>query len=237
MRLPIIFILFLSLLTSLAAQRSLRGSGNVTTEDRSVTEAFERIEATRAIIVEVQRGDRHAISVKADDNLQQYIVTEVRNGTLRAYLDNNKNYKSTSKMIVYVTTPELTSIEASGASRVVTNDRFEGDEMYVDVSGAAQVRLDFVGRELKAEVGGAGQVELRGSADEVHFEADSAGSLRAKGFTAKVARVEASSAASIQLRATREIHAEANSASSIRYEGNPERVFTEANSAATIKEI
>jgi hypothetical protein len=68
---------------------SLKGSGNITIENRTITEKFTRVEVSSAIELIIEQADQSEISVEADDNLQNTILTEVKNGTL---IVSNKSY-------------------------------------------------------------------------------------------------------------------------------------------------
>lgn len=235
MRTPILFVLFFSLLSILSAQRSVSGSGNIVTEERKVANAFTKIEASNAIKVEIRKGKSTALSVEADDNLIQYVQTEVSGNTLSVRIKSNTNMRQTTKMIVYVTMPEIKSIDVSGAATVSMMSEFSGDHLDVEAGGAGQVKVDFVGRKVRVDVGGAGRVELRGSADEADYDASSAGLIDAKALSAKVVVARANSAGNIKLTATESLDAKANSAASIRYEGNPKKLYTDSNSAGSVR--
>ena len=61
---------------------SKKGSGNITTENRTVTEKFTGLDVSSAIELTIEQSDKTEIIVEADDNLQSSIITEVKNGML-----------------------------------------------------------------------------------------------------------------------------------------------------------
>ena len=63
------------------APRLVRGSGDVIVEERDVSD-FEEILVTGAGRVIVTQGGSESLSIETDDNLMQYIETEVRGNTL-----------------------------------------------------------------------------------------------------------------------------------------------------------
>lgn len=235
MRTPLLVVFFFFIISLLSAQRSVRGSGNVVTQDRDVEKTFTEIDASNAIKVIVERGDQHSIRVEADDNLIDHIETEVYGNALHARIKPNQNYRQTTKMIVYVTMPELERIEASGAALVTTMSEFSGDELRVEASGAAGVRVEFNGNRVVADADGAGSVEIRGSVEYANLDASSAASINAKELSAKNVEADAHSAASIKVTATESLDAKANSAAVIRYYGDPKKIYTDSNSAGSIK--
>lgn len=234
MRTPLLLTFFFFFITLLSAQRTIKGSGDVVTQDRKVENTFNEIEAYNAIKVVVELGDEHSVKVEADDNLLEYIVTEVRGNTLTTKLKSGKNYRHNTKMIVHITMPELARIDVSGAAMVTSKSTFSGDKLRIDASGAARVEVGFNGENIMADVNGAAKVELFGSSTNADYEASGAGSIYAKAMKAKNVEASASSAGSIKLTATESLDAEANSAGSIRYDGNPSKIYTDSNSAGSI---
>lgn len=235
MRLPIVLVLLFSFFSILTAQRSVRGSGNVVSQERTVDRPFTKIETGGATEVEITKGKNHAIRVETDDNLQEYLLTETNGETLQIRFRSNTNIRNMSKLRIYVTMPELTGIDADGASKVTTMSAFSGDDMDIEVGSAAIVKVEFTGNRVKGYVGSAGTLELVGATEEADYTAGSAGTIRAKDMIAKRVSAKANSAGSIKMTATEEIRAKANSAGSIRYDGNPEKVFTDADSGGSIK--
>ena len=61
---------------------SIKGSGRITTENRTITEKFTGIEVSSAIELSIEQSNDTEIVVEADDNLQTSIITEVKNGKL-----------------------------------------------------------------------------------------------------------------------------------------------------------
>ena len=94
---------------------TIKGSGTITTENRIITEKFTGIDVSSAIEVTIEQADKTEVIVEADDNLQNTIKTEVKNGKL---IISNESYinirKGTRK--VTVTMPIIENLEASSAS-------------------------------------------------------------------------------------------------------------------------
>ena len=87
-----IMVLFISiLLTSCNANLNIgdgiEGSGNVITEKRKITDSFTKIKASTGVEVILEQGNTTEIEVEIDDNLIEYVITKVENGTLIAKID------------------------------------------------------------------------------------------------------------------------------------------------------
>ena len=76
-----------------------RGNGNVTTTDRTVSESFDAIEVHQGLDVFITQNDTESISVQADENLQDIIMTEVKDGVLHIYSEDNIGYAESKKIM------------------------------------------------------------------------------------------------------------------------------------------
>lgn len=113
-----VILLLLVSTTLLFAQKKekIKGSKTVTVEQREVGN-FEALLVEDNLEVHLERGEKTALKIEADDNLHGIISVDLRDNTLRIYTTKLAvNYK---KMIVRVTyTNELNLITAKDESTV-----------------------------------------------------------------------------------------------------------------------
>ena len=76
----------------------VRGNGEVVTEDRTINESFSAIKATEGLDVYLTQSDNESVSVEADGNLQELILTEVEDGVLKIHTKENIG-SATSKKV------------------------------------------------------------------------------------------------------------------------------------------
>jgi hypothetical protein len=133
------------------------GSGNLVTQDR-VAGAFSGIEVSGAlrVTVTVDPAAEPAIRVTFDDNLIDIIETRISGA--RLVIGSTDSYSvSGGGQRIEVTTPALTSVEASGASKVVGFG--EVADLDVEVSGASETDLSSLFAErVRVDVSGASDV-------------------------------------------------------------------------------
>ena len=63
----------------------VRGNGEVVIEHRTINESFSAIKATEGLDVYLTQSDNESVSVEADGNLQELILSEVEDGVLKIY--------------------------------------------------------------------------------------------------------------------------------------------------------
>lgn len=190
---------------------SKKGSGNVATETRDLRD-FESIDVSGVIQVEVMAGKDFSVEVEADDNLLQYVRAEVRRGTL--VLSTEKRIKTSNPIRVRVSAPNISDIEASGASKVSVVD-LSNSSLNLDVSGATKISLAGETKKFTIDASGASQID--------------AGNLRSENAT-----VDLSGASSADVNVTGELNAEASGASTVGYSGSPQNVKKNASGASKV---
>lgn len=174
------------------------GSGRMATESRTVGE-FSQLDVSSVFQVEVIAQSELSVEIEADDNLLQFIRTEVRDGRLEISLA--KSVKTSNPMRVRISAPNIDRVEASGASRVNVSN-LKNSEITLDTSGASKINLSGETSKLVVDVSGASQID--------------AGSL-----STNAANIDASGASYVNVNVANELNADASGASRITYTGSP----------------
>ncbi len=159
----------------------VEGSGNLVTETREVG-SFTRIDVRGGANVEltVDPSLLQSVSVTYDDNVIDFIVTEVAGNTL--VIDTRGSFSTTGgpRRLVTVKTDRIEVIEASGGADVTGNGATESyrlqasggsdvdlldlhaSSVEIDASGGTEVWV-FASESVTAEASGAADVEVSGS--------------------------------------------------------------------------
>lgn len=198
---------------SVSVFASVKGSGITKIEKREVA-PFKQIDVSGAIEVEVSAQKDFSVNVETDDNLLEYVKTEVSDDTLKIYTKGLSFRKS--KIKVFISMPELTGADISGASKVTAND-IKTNSFNLDVSGASKI-------------------ELNGEANELKIESSGASKINTENLKVIKANVDVSGASHIIVNAIEEIRAEASGASKIEYLGEPKNVIKDTSGASRISQ-
>lgn len=189
----------------------VKGSGVMKNETRNAA-GFNKVDASNAVNIEIAAGKDFSLSVETDDNLLQYLKTEVSGDTLKIYTEGK--ISPTGKFNVKLSMPELINLEVSGASDAIVSNA-KSDLIIIKASGASSVRIDGEAIKLKADVSGASEVD-------------------AGTFKAEDAEIAASGASSAIVSATEELDLKASGASKIFHVGDPKRIKQNASDVSSI---
>ena len=207
------------------------GSGKVVSEDRKAG-YFNAVKVSSGIDVYLTQGQKESIKVEADDNLHEYIVTEIKDNTLKVYSEANIRKAEAKK--VYVTIKDVEKLSASSAGDLFGETLIKTDELSLSVSSAGDIKIKVEVNKLKCRISSSGDIKIEGVADELEADLSSAGDLKAYDLKTRIADVSVSSAGDAMITVTEELRARASSAGDIYYQGNPKQVDAHSSSAGGI---
>lgn len=177
------------------------GSGQVATESRNVS-GFNGLIVNGAGNLTINRTGTESLSITTDDNLMQYIVTEVRGDKLVIDYKPKTLVEKVSALSFMVTAKDLSSITINGAAAIDAKN-LQGDQFSISVSGASTSKL-------------------AGKVDQLTITLNGTGGINAENLEAKRAVVTNSGAGTVTVRATDSLNATISGIGYIEYIGNPQ---------------
>jgi hypothetical protein len=226
-----IAILGISLCTYGQFRRTIYGNGNVVTRERKA-ENFTGIRVSAGIDVYLKQGNNETISVEADENIQDFILTEVRGDILNVYTE--ESIRDAKRKRVYVTIKEVNSIRTSSAGDVYGESPIKSDRLELSASSAGNIKLEVSAKEIKINISSSGDITISGDTESLEADLSSAGDLNAYDLTAKEADVSVSSAGDADINVSEKLTARASSAGDINYRGNPKYIDAHSSSAGGV---
>jgi hypothetical protein len=224
-----VIIVILGLTSCVQGQfwKTVEGHGKVVTKERK-TDSFSALKVSSGIDVYLKQGDNEAISVEANENLHEYILTEVRNGVLNVY--SEYNIRSADRKRVYVTIKEVKSIKTTSAGDVYGESPINSDNLELSASSAGDIKLEVKAKNLDIDISSSGDISLTGETDKLRADLSSAGDLNAFDLKSREADISVSSAGDANINVSERITARASSAGDVNYKGDPK--FVDANSSS-----
>ena len=213
-------LLALILCTGCLMQASIRGNGNVTKEQRTVT-SFDKVEiASGPFTVYLTQGDIESVEVEFDDNLQQYV--EVRNdgSTLVLGVKDKVNIGKTTKNNIFISLKNIDLLSISGVCKVKTTGSLQCANLSINISGVSDGELDVNCDKLDAHISGVGNLELCGNATELNIRQSGVGNFNAQKLMAEKVDVVNSGVGSVSVYASQELSMSNSGVGSITYSGD-----------------
>ena len=212
------------------AQRTA-GNGNVIEQSREVA-SFDIIKVQSGINLYLTQGSQPALTVRADENLMDKIVTKVEGNTL--YLDIKGSIRKSKAMDVLVTLKDLKELHASGGSDVYAEDGLKLEELKLFCSGGSDTRLKIEAERLECQTSGGSDAILSGTVNTLMVESSGGSDFNGKKLEAVNCKIQTSGASDVWVHATGEIEMEASGASDIHHTGGAKVVRSRASGGSDI---
>lgn len=208
--------------------RLIRGSGNVIVEERDVS-GFDRIQMSGIGRIIITQGDDESLSIETDDNLMEYIETEVKGNTLE--IDFSKDLLLSSKtrntlepsagFIFRISVIDLQSITVSGGADI-QSEKIKTDRLVISFSGAGNISIaDLNADMLDVIISGAGDVDLAGKVQSQDITLSGLGRYRAFDLESEEASVFISGAGGANLWVSETLDVLISGAGDVEYYGDP----------------
>ncbi|TJY36244.1 head GIN domain-containing protein [Pontimicrobium aquaticum] len=200
----------------------VRGNGNVETVERLLNEDFNEIKVSRGMDVYLTQSDEVSLSVEADENLHDIIVTEVENGVLRITTNESIGYSKSKKVIVSF--KDVSKITATSGSDVYSTNTIVTDNLELSTTSGSDMELDINVQVADCSSTSGSDLRVSGTTNKLYANATSGSDIKAGNLKAKISEARATSGADITINTSEELYAKASSGADIKYYGNPEKV-------------
>lgn len=210
----------------------IKGSGNITTKTRDANQDFKRIEVSNGIKVIVTQADNKSISVEADDNLQQHIITKIENGVLK--IEADESYNATETPIVNVKLPVINGLKTDSGSQITSTGVLISENMDVKAESGSEINIEVEADAIKIESESGSSIEASGKALKLETSSSSGSTIDAKNLMTNEIKANSESGSSSSIYPIVKLEAKASSGSSISYHKVPKTLSKEESSGGSI---
>lgn len=214
----IFMIVLISLVTGCIGRNgpveTVRGSGNVVTEERVVS-GFTAVSLQGVGELVIDQTGSESLSITADDNLLPYIETRVRGSKLIISIQDNTLFSNATELTYHVTVNSIDSVELDGAGSIQVSD-LDNDDWRVNLAGT-------------------GNITVSGQVDKQTVEIDGAGAYTADELTSREATVEQNGAGMVVVQVSEQLDVRIDGLGTVEYIGDP-TVTQTINGLGTIRQ-
>ncbi len=210
------------------------GTGPVKTETRQIT-GFHAIDLNVAANVEVNISETFHVEIEAQENILPLLKTEVADGVLRIYFEDNVSYSKDLK--IRVSGPSFDAFTVSGSGDLRTIAPIRAEKMGLTVAGSGNIYLqngDF--GSIYTSISGSGGIELSGKTGSMKSEIAGSGDVNAKSFTANELEASIAGSGSVTCDVTSVLKAEIAGSGDVYYSGSP-AVNADVNGSGKVTKI
>ncbi len=234
----------------------IRGSGQVVEETRAVS-GISVVELATLGNLFIEIGDTESLRIEAEDNLMEYLETDVSGGRLRIRTQDEVNLLATDPVNYYLTVTGLEAIVISSSGNIQAPDleaeRFSitisssgnldmgdlaVDMLTVVISSSGNVAMSMLNAEkLNVDLSSSGNLDIAGGkVDLQDVTLSSSGNYTARDMESAEAEMRLDSNGNATIWVRDRLKAVLNSSGNLRYRGNP-TVEATVNSSGEIIQI
>jgi len=225
------------LFTSCKKNDDVTPSNNVTTVNKNIS-GYTQLNVSDPFKVYVTFSDtEESIRIEANQNLQQYINCEKKNYGLVISLDDNIDIKGTSTLNVYITTKQLDTFIAAGATTILLQNELNGGNVTVDLTGACTLSGTMNIDKMNSTLSGASNLNLLGTSNSIELDATGASNLTGFGFETKNLTCDLDGGCNVSVTVEQTLSVKATGASNVYYKGNGVVSSQNLNGGSTIQKM
>jgi len=197
---------------------TVRGNGNITTSEKSVS-SFEKINISGSAEVHFYASQEYRTFVTVDSNLLEYLEIDTKGNTLNIGTKSG-NLKFT-KYLVEVYCPAVNSVSISGSGRFAGMDDINVSAFTLNISGSGRIEGTIKSETFAAKISGSGSIMLIGNGDDSDIDISGSGSFNGNEFSINKAAVRISGSGKANVNVSEYLNAKISGSGNINYRGNP----------------
>ncbi len=214
-------LLFIFTLTlgSVYAQK-VKGNGKIINKTRNVG-SFDGVGVSGSFDVILVAGNEGKLELSVEENLEPYLITEVKDGNLKIRWKKGVNIRTSKNTIVTVHFKNINSLAMSGSGDITSKDVIKGNSLKMAVAGSGDIKIDMDVQMAKSAISGSGDIKLSGKATEFEAAVSGSGDVEAYDLKTEKAELKVAGSGSIGISVEKEIVARVSGSGDIKYKGQP----------------
>ena len=218
--------------------KKVKGNGNVVTVERSTAD-YDQVAVAGWFDVELVSGTEGELTLRGEENLLEYIKTEVKDDKLVIKVKNGVNLKPSSwgnggGIKVTVPVEDVEAVSLSGSGDVVSKTVLKAENFSAKVSGSGDVSLEIEAESVEASLSGSGDINLSGNTGDFEVRVSGSGDIKAYELNADNVEATISGSADIKVTANEMLVARVSGSGDIHYRGDPKKIDSKASGSGEI---
>lgn len=207
-----------------AGSKEIEGNGNMSTQTRSVSN-YDEVALLGSMDVKLVSGREGKIKVEAEENLMEYILTEVEGDQLKISVQKGYSLDPSRNMNIRITVPfeTLDGVTLTGSGDISSTDEIKSENFEIKMTGSGDIKLSVAAKNTRAGITGSGDITLRGTTNDFECKVTGSGDISAFDFKAERVNATVTGSGDIQVYASEEIRAKVPGSGDIEYKGNPKK--------------
>jgi hypothetical protein len=232
----IVALLFFSVSFS-QKNKKITGNEKIVTITRSTSE-YEGISISGSFDVKLISGKEGNISIKGDENLLEFIVTEITNGKLLVYFEKHKKIQYNYNSSIEITIPfeDINQLSFNGSGNLTTTDLIKTEYLNIEMTGSGNTSFRSDTNSLKITKSGSGNLNGKGMTKNIEINSDGSGNVTMSDLKSENAVASQTGSGNIKVNCSKNLDARTIGSGTIQYSGKPEKIAKSTTGSGSINE-
>lgn len=236
LKLILFFATIISTQISIAqwGSKSIKGNENVIEETRNLS-SYTEIDISGSFDVELIDGTPGKISIVAESNMLEHIVTEVKKEGLSIGVAKKIKLQPTQTIKIIIPFKELEKLTKSGFGTLISRNEIAAKKFSLKLSGSSDVDLSIdASKSIKVYRSGSGDVTIEGQTKSFKLKSDGSGKFDAENLIADDVDIKLTGSGDVSVESKNKLKASVSGSGKIYYAGNPSKINTKVSGAGKI---
>lgn len=221
--------------TSYGQWKSIKGNGNMTTVTRT-TDSYDAIKCAGSMDFILVKSSEGKIKIEGEENLLEYIITEVKDNKLKVRVKKGKNLKFSKNKTIKITIPfiDINEVSLAGSGDLWNEDIINSTNLDVALAGSGDVVLDIKATSVEGALAGSGDLTLKGNTNSLIAKVAGSGDFHGFDLQSNNTKVSVAGSGDAEVVSNKSIKARVAGTGDIVYKGNPETKDTKVAGSGDI---
>lgn len=194
---------------------------------------FTKLNVRGAFDVKLVSGGDIVIKTKKPEILKE-LKTEVENGKLSIFLENNNRYTNV-EISIEVPVKSLDEVVLTGSGSIDSDVTIRSGSFKTEMNGSGDIKLTVNADNVKASVRGSGDVRLKGKTQNFVAEVTGSGDLQAYGLESADTDITVNGSGDANVYASENLKARISGSGDISFRGNPKKEDSKVSGSGSIE--
>ena len=201
-----------------AWDKKIKGNGNVVTENRTTAD-YEKIAVGGSFDVTLIDGEEGQLTIKIEDNLKQYLITEVKDGTLKVQWKKGVNVYTKKDVTITIPFEQINAVSLAGSGNITTKKTISSHDLVLKVAGSGDLDLDVKASDLTAKIAGSGDIRINGVTTNMTCKIAGSGDFDGYNLTTRDAEVKIAGSGKVKATINGKVNAKIVGSGDVYYKG------------------
>jgi len=217
--------------------RRLKGSGNVSTETRTISGSYGKVALKGSMDVEFTQGPAQPAIIEADDNILPYIELNVHDDELVVDMKDDISIRSHHGIKIKITAPDVYQLSLAGSGNIVVTNTLENTEpVRFKLTGQGNVVAAVNSPKVIASSAGSGDMKLKGETKDLEVSMAGSGNFDGGELHTENTKVTIAGSGNADVHASMKLNAKIVGSGDVSYKGSPEVTSNIAGSGSVHKD-